>query len=327
MQLLRPHRNNKFLYYSSNLIKQTYPNYFYRKNLTKHLNKLNAYELEYIKYRVNYYNKLQCEVDLAEDTKALSELKLKKRLKTYYFDSYEFSRFFKPSLKANFLFGDITYIPNFPCIVKSRPITENQEHSILFKLNKVRHFAFTNDKNEFTNKKNKLISRATVRKNLPHRTKFYEMYFDHPLCNLGQTNKKRDPNHLWIKKKISIEKHLKYKFVLSLEGVDVATNLKWIMSSNSIAVMPKPRFETWFMEYTLIPDYHYIEIKSDYSNLEEKLNFYINNTEACLEIIKNANAYVNQFKNTEREKLISLLVLEKYFVQTKQLPKRTDLLY
>ena len=52
---------------------------------------------------------------------------------------------------------------------------------------------------------------------------------------------------------------------MCVEGVDVATNLKWVMSSNSIAVMPKPEIESWFMEKTLIPDFHYIEIKKDYS--------------------------------------------------------------
>ena len=62
---------------------------------------------------------------------------------------------------------------------------------------------------------------------------------------------------------------------MALEGIDVASNLKWVMSSNSIAVMPRPTCETWFMEGTLIPDYHYIEIKPDFSDLEERLNQYI----------------------------------------------------
>lgn len=120
-------------------------------------------------------------------------------------------------------------------------------------------------------------------------------------------------NPLWIKPKISIEKHLDYKFILSLQGNDVATNLKWIMSSNSIAVMPKPTIETWFMEGTLIADYHYIEIASDYSDLEEKLNFYLKSPQKCLEIIRNANAYCAQFWDRNTEKLCSLMVLEKYF--------------
>jgi hypothetical protein len=90
------------------------------------------------------------------------------------------------------------------------------------------------------------------------------------------------------------------------------------MSSNSIAVMPKPKYETWFMEGTLIPDYHYIFIKDDYSNLEEKITFYINNEDECEKIIKNAHEFVSQFKDKKKEDLISLLVLEKYFKKTHQ---------
>ena len=66
---------------------------------------------------------------------------------------------------------------------------------------------------------------------------------------------------------------------MALEGNDVASNLKWVMSSNSIAVMPRPTCETWFMEGKLIPNYHYIEIKPDYSDLPEKLQYYIDHPE------------------------------------------------
>ena len=81
------------------------------------------------------------------------------------------------------------------------------------------------------------------------------------------------------------------------------------------------------MEKKLVADFHYIKIKDDYSDLEERLNYYINNIDKCLEIINNANEYVKQFKDEKREKLISLLVLEKYFIKTLQIPKRINLLY
>jgi hypothetical protein len=92
-----------------------------------------------------------------------------------------------------------------------------------------------------------MIGRAAVHQE--HRKRFYEKYFNNPLCDLGQVNK--NGNQEWIKPKISIGEHLKSKFILSLEGNDVATNLKWIMSSNSIAVSPPLKMETWYMEGTL----------------------------------------------------------------------------
>ena len=120
------------------------------------------------------------------------------------------------------------------------------------------------------------------------------------------------------KKKASLDTHLKHKFILCIEGNDVASNLKWVMSSNSVAVMPKPKYESWFMEGKLIPNYHYILIKDDYSDLEEKLNYYKKNTDELKRIAKNANQYTNQFRDINKEKLISLLVMEKFFKLSNQ---------
>ena len=177
---------------------------------------------------------------------------------------------------------------------------------------------FVDDKIPITSKKNLAIFRGKIRSSRI-RTKFLEMYINHPLCDCGVVGKEEGVPLEWITPKKTIREHLEYKFVFALEGNDVASNLKWIMSSNSIAVMTRPTCETWFMEGRLIPDYHYIEIKDDFSDLEEKLTNYMDNINADENIIKNAHEYVMQFRDLKREKLISLLVLEKYFKQTGQM--------
>ena len=91
------------------------------------------------------------------------------------------------------------------------------------------------------------------------------------------------------------------------------------MSSNSIAVMPRPLFETWFMEGRLIPNYHYIEVKPDFSDLLERMDYYSAHPEEAEAIIKHAHEYVDQFRNSRRERLISLLVLKKYFMGVGQI--------
>jgi len=48
------------------------------------------------------------------------------------------------------------------------------------------------------------------------------------------------------------------------------------------------------------------------------MEYYLQHTDEALEIIKNANHYIEQFKSKPREDLISLLVLEKYFYKTNQ---------
>lgn len=83
--------------------------------------------------------------------------------------------------------------------------------------------------------------------------------------------------------------------------------------------MPRPRIESWFMEGKLIPDYHYIEIKPDYSDLIEKLEFYIANPEKAEAIIRHAHEYVDRFRDPDCELLIARLTAGRYFRLTGQL--------
>jgi hypothetical protein len=308
-------KKNKLPYYARNLLRQLLPTGLYERQLHQKIKELQRYDKDYILGRVNYYNKLKSGTGIGENAIALKDMQIFKSPKAYNFDTFEYSRYFPKNLRANFLFGDVISVAGVPTIQKSRPIGRDNTNAVLLKLDKKRHFIFVNDPIKFEDKKDLLIGRGAMIQ--PHRIKFMETYFGHPLCDLGQVNTVGG-NAAWIKPKISISEHLKYKFILSLEGHDVATNLKWIMSSGSVAVMPQPKYETWFMEGSLIPDHHYIRLKDDYSDLDERLKYYIAHPEAVQAIVKNANAYVKQFQNKRQEDLISLLVLDKYFYCTGQ---------
>jgi hypothetical protein len=293
------------------------PDVICRIKLKDKIKTIESYDTSYIKNRVDYYCKLQ-ELSQISSGIELGSFKVGKRQKDYFFDTYEYTRYFDKKLLISYKFGDVTIIPDTPTIVKSRPIEGDNANSVVLKLDKNRHFTFVNDNKHFRDKKNMLIGRNVVGKTRQeHRFKFLEKYINHPMCNIGMINKRDDRLHLY-KDKITIDEHLNYKFVLCLEGNDVATNLKWVMSSNSLAITPELVYETWFMEGTLIPDFHFVKIKNDYSDLQEKMEYYINYPDKALEIIKNANTYVEQFKNKKREDLISLMVLEKYFYKTGQ---------
>ncbi len=285
-----------------------------RAALKSRLAEVNGADGDEVRARVAYYNQLNGVTALSARAVRIGDIRRPERLKVYYFDSQEYLRYFNPDFRVNTHWGDVTFVPDEPAIVKSRPIVPGNENSVLLNLDKVRHFNFIHDRTPFREKKDMLIGRAHVSQE--HRIRFYQQYFEHPLCDLGQINKGINPQ--WIRPRVPIAGHLDYKFILSLEGNDVASNLKWVMSSNSLAVMPTPRFETWFMEATLIPDYHYVHIKDDYSDLEAKLRYYIDNPEKAESIIRNAHQYVNQFRNRKREELIALLVLDKYFICTGQ---------
>lgn len=318
------HKNSKLYYYVSNYLKQVVPSVFYQnkferkiKKIESILKKRNQFDEKEIFTRVNYYNKLS-DIEAISEGKTLKELKLKDGKKTYFFDFYEYYKFFNRNLIGHFLFGDVMHIPKEPTFTKSRPLSKENKNSIVLKWNKVRHFIFIKKDMDFDNKKNKLVWRGEVYSKQKHRVRFLEMHYKKAICNIARVNNEELSSE-WLKKRMTIAEQLEYKFILSIEGYDVASNLKWIMSSNSIAVMPKPKFETWFMEGKLIPNYHYIAIKEDYSDLEEQLDFYIKNPKKAKAIITNANNHVAQFKNKTLEDFIALLVLKKYFKNTGQL--------
>lgn len=312
------YRNSNWSYYTRNYLRQLIPDAWYRYRLDDFLARCSKYNASEIRGRLHYYNKLDENQLPGADATAIGSMRIPKKGKVYHFDLQEYTRWFNPDLLHRHVFGDVTHIPDTPAIVKSRPITGDNRNSVLMKLVKMRHFNFIEDPVPFEKKRNHLIGMAAV--NQPHRVRFYEQYFDHPMCTLGQIN--RGTTHdQWIRPKMSIRKHLDYKFILCLEGYDVASNLKWVMSSGSVAVMPEPIYETWFMEGKLVPNVHYIRIASDFSDLEERLQHYIDHPAECLEIIRSANDYTRQFMDPEKEDLLNLLVLQKYFIRTGQLPE------
>lgn len=317
-------KNVVFTYYVKSVVGNIFPKlYFSRriKNEIKNIDERSDYD--YIIDRVNYYNKLSGNRDLSQSKISLKDFQLYKNKKMgsrYFFDTYEHTRCFSDDFSLDHLFGDITYVPETPKITKSRPISGNNECSIILNLDKLRHFVFLKDTIAFRQKEVKAIFLSYI-KDKPQRIDFMRKFHNTSFCICGDVEKHSGvypwENEQWCHDKISLWEHLKYKFILAIEGNDVASNLKWIMSSNSIAIMPKPKYETWFMEGKLIANYHYIEIKDDYSDFEQKVKYYSEHIKESEEIIRNANEYINQFRDKKRERIISHLVLEKYFDRTK----------
>lgn len=243
----------------------------------------------------------------------------KQKFGTYFLDLYRSLSCFPIHLRFAYLFGDITETFGVPTIVKSRPIG-SVSNSVLLKLNSERHFQWVKDSIAFRGKKDLIVFRNIV--NQPMRALLLEKFWQHPMCDFGMTGTiyyKEHPE--WYKTFMSKKEQLEFKFIMCIEGHDVATNLKWVMSSHSVAVMPRPKYETWFMEGTLKPNYHYIEIAEDYSDLIERVQYYIQHPEEAETIITHANEYVKQFQNNRLEFTAELLTLQRYFLRTNQIPE------
>ncbi|WP_104697334.1 MULTISPECIES: glycosyl transferase family 90 [unclassified Helicobacter] len=297
---------------------------FPKRNLEKKISfLLDKYDsqLDYVSKRVNYY----CSFDpnSSFSSKQQTKYEILNNGSRYCYDFYEYMRFFNPNLLFHLESGDVNYEVKTPSFCKSRPIAKNPtSNNILLKLDKKRHFNFlTQELREsipYSQKFNQVFFRGgCYQKN---RQDFMHKFFNHPLVNAGHTGSLRNEEfRTWNKGRASIKEHLKYKFIMSLEGNDTATNLKWIMSSNSLVLMPKPKFETWFMEGMLIENHHYLEIRDDFSDLEERVDFILKNPSLAQEIIYQANQYIKQFLKKDLEDLISFLVMRKFFYLTNQI--------
>ena len=315
--MLHSGKNSNLKYYIRSYLREYTPKIFSQMQLNRILRQLDQrQDKEEIMRRVNYYCKLDKGSNFNRQMWSDKAIMLQDQpvtgQKTYYFDAMEYARYFSQDLRWILDAGDKPYVAPEPAIVKNRPIVEHNENSVILNLDKNRHFLFVRDNKPWRDKKNMTIFRGDLGPRKENRDVFMNRWYDHPMVDAASTNRS-EQHPEWQREKLTIGDHLDFKFIMSLEGNDVASNLKWIMSSNSIAVTPCLTQETWFMEGTLIPNYHYIEVKPDFSDLEERLTYYIEHPDEAEAIIQHAHDYISQFRDEKREKLISVLVLKKYF--------------
>lgn len=289
------------------------PRFWGQRRLAQILKNFDAMPLaqkEKIKQRVDYYLQLSQTFTFSQQAVAAKNFHLKGHNSSYFLDVAALLPYFPDSVHFDYLFGDVTTVPDHPAIVKSRPISDSNDNAILLKLDSLRHFYIPQDICRYEDKKDQLVWRGAAHQ--PHRIRLLEQYADKPMFDLGCVAERSQgkPYHAGF---LSITQQQQYRFILSIEGNDVATNLKWIMASNSLCFMTKPRYETWFMEGALIPDYHYVLLRDDYADLAEKVTYYQQNPLAAKTIIAQAQAHVQQFFDKKQEQLIQLLVLKKYF--------------
>lgn len=221
--------------------------------------------------------------------------------------------------KFKIKFTDIRHKHSKDTLVKNR--TSND--SVILRCIKFqRHWKYYYNKPKdikFEKKKSKIIWRGTTTgnpKNPGNRFTLIENWFEKNVnINVAFSKICQGKNRYkkYVKNKMSIPEILQYKYILSVEGNDKDSGLSWKLNSNSLILMAKPTVSSWLMETTLIPNYHYILLKDDFSDLEKKFEWCEKNQDKCKQIIKNANTFMNQFICDAKEKNLEKKVLNLYF--------------
>ena len=197
-------------------------------------------------------------------------------------------------------FGDVTpETTNLPFFIKSRKINRTR-NGILWPLNTKRHFgnlkAVSLNDIPWEKKLSRIVWRgADTGRGL--RAKAVEGMYDKInegvdialtiVLEYGRTGLTRPM--------LSMKELLHHKYLLSLEGNDVASGLKWMLLSNSVVFMPTPTFESWALESLLIPYIHYVPVAADLSNLIEQLAWAMENDAVCQNISRTATQFMKKF--------------------------------
>jgi hypothetical protein len=218
-------------------------------------------------------------------------------------------------------YGDIQNAVDKYKFVKIR--SGNINKSIILKcMNQGRHwnnFYQIVDNTHYDNKIDKIFWRGTTTGSINrpgNRFLLVEKYFNkNDNFNIGFSSvcQNKSEYNKYVKDNVDIKTFLQYKYIISVEGNDKDSGLNWKLNSYSIILMPKPTKFSWLMEDKLIPDYHYILLKDDFSDLEEKLEWCRKNENKCKIIIYNANNYMKQFSDINNENAIEKEVINQYF--------------
>jgi hypothetical protein len=301
-------------YYFRHFSEELVPKAAFRRRLPEIFRSAARYDAAYLRDRLDYYNQFTEPVAVADFQTDIAHISRAKTI--YFYDLMEHARYFPRQLRLNYYFGDrATLVHPQPAIVKSRLIDAKNRNAVLMKLVKFRNFYFPRDPVPFDDKKPVAVWRGGSHNK--SRRILVDRHRSTPSCDIGFTHGQYSNGTINF---LQPAQQMAYRYIISIEGNDMATNFKWILASNSLCLQPKPSCETWFMEGRLEAGKHYVELREDFEDLEEKIAYYERHRDEAREIVRNANAHVAQFLDEPREQLISLLVLARYFAMTGQLP-------
>jgi hypothetical protein len=206
--------------------------------------------------------------------------------------------------------------PGFPCFHKAKLANENNFAILSLKTYYYRHWNLKNkDKHEWNDKIPDIFWRGatTGYNHAINRYTFMQMYFNK--YNIGFINTfywNHEKVKNYVKKSVDYDEYTKYKYLISIEGNDKDSGLNWKLNSNSLVIMRKPFIISWLMESKLEPYVHYVPLKDDFSDLDEIYQWCLDNDDKCKEIVKNANKFMDNFKDIELENKLENTIYKDY---------------
>ena len=108
---------------------------------------------------------------------------------------------------------------------------------------------------------------------------------------------------IFLKEKIPMNEQIKYKYIINIDGHSKPNRTSYLLQCGSLMLMVESRYVIgnicWYLDL-LKPFIHYIPIKYDLSDLEEKILWCKNNDDQCELIVKNAEKLYNDYLTKEK---------------------------
>ena len=97
---------------------------------------------------------------------------------------------------------------------------------------------------------------------------------------------------------VESKEQAKYKYILYIEGHSAAYRLGFMLSTNSLVLYVESKFKMWIDQF-IKPNVHFIPIKSDYSDLAEKIEWCKKNDDKVKKIVENANKLMKKIMSKD----------------------------
>lgn len=126
------------------------------------------------------------------------------------------------------------------------------------------------------------------------------------------THLKENEDTLYETEHLPEEDHLKYKYLLSLDGNTAAwRRIPWIMLSNSVLVKQESNKMQWF--YPAIKPYvHYVPVKEDLTDIFQQIEWMKTHDAELLQISQNAQNFVKNNLMPEDIEIQTVLAINEY---------------
>lgn len=209
--------------------------------------------------------------------------------------------------------GDQPYTGKNKVLVKTRDTFNNESRGILAKLNTWRHWNTPlNQDWDWSYKKSDTLWRGADTGHDPkNNDRLYFVKKFYKTLNVGfsywQQNKKFSPELYldeYLKSPVNINDLLKFKYHPIVDGNDKSSSLNWVLASNCLPIMSKPRFHSWACEKFLEPGVHYVDCKRDFSDFLDKIEWCKSNDDKAKKIAQNGKKFMQIFLKIENENKI-----------------------